>query len=93
MESAVIRTEKAIQKSKKENERLKELMTNVICEEGFRRIEELAVSVLSGIEVDEVKRKLVLDEIQSLPVPLFSNLFTQKREIAERMGESEKYIV
>jgi len=93
MESAVIRTEKALQKSKPNKEQIKELMTNVICEEGYRKIEGLVVSVLSGIEVNEAKRKQILDEIRSLPAPLFSNLFTQKREIAERMGVYEKYIV
>lgn len=93
MESVVIRTEKAIQRSGKEKERLKEMMTNIICEEGFRRIEEMAVTFLSGIEPDEAERKLVLKEIRSLPLPLFSNLFTLKRKIAERIADHEKYIV
>ncbi|MED2944396.1 acyl-CoA dehydrogenase family protein [Bacillus swezeyi] len=93
MESVVIRTEKAIQRSGKEKERLKEMMTNIICEEGFRRIEEMAVTFLSGIESDEVERKLVLKEIRSLPLPLFSNLFTLKRKIAERIADHEKYTV
>ncbi|MCY8944807.1 acyl-CoA dehydrogenase family protein [Bacillus atrophaeus] len=93
LESVDIRTKKAIQKNGKEKERLKEMMTNVICEESFRRIEEMAVSVLSGIVSDEAERKLVLEEIRSLPLPLFSNLFTQKREIAERIADHEKYIV
>ncbi|MED1741208.1 acyl-CoA dehydrogenase family protein [Bacillus swezeyi] len=93
MESVVIRTEQAIQRSGKEKERLKEMMTNIICEEGFRRIEEMAVTFLSGIESDEAERKLVLKEIRSLPLPLFSNLFTLKRKIAERIADHEKYIV
>jgi hypothetical protein len=93
LESVDIRTKKAIQKNGKEKERLKEMMTNVICEESFRRIEEMAVSVLSGVVSDEAERKLVLEEIRSLPLPLFSNLFTQKREIAERIADHEKYIV
>ncbi|MEH6975004.1 acyl-CoA dehydrogenase family protein [Bacillus sp. JJ675] len=93
MESAVIRAEKAVQKSGREKEQLKELMTNVICEDGFRRIEEMAVSVLAGIESNEAERKLVLEEIRSLPVPLYSNLFAQKREIAKRIAAHEKYMV
>jgi alkylation response protein AidB-like acyl-CoA dehydrogenase len=93
VESVDIRTKKAIQKNGKEKERLKEMMTNVICEESFRRIEEMAVSVLSGVVSDEAERKLVLEEIRSLLLPLFSNLFTQKREIAERIADHEKYIV
>ncbi|KKB73127.1 MULTISPECIES: acyl-CoA dehydrogenase family protein [Bacillus] len=93
MESAVIRAEKAVQKSGREKEQLKELMTNVICEDGFRRIEEMAVSVLAGIESNEAERKLVLEEIRSLPIPLYSNLFAQKREIAKRIAAHEKYMV
>ncbi|MED4787911.1 acyl-CoA dehydrogenase family protein [Bacillus atrophaeus] len=93
VESVDIRTKKAIQKNGKEKERLKEMVTNVICEESFRRMEEMAVSVLSGVVSDETERKLVLEEIRSLPLPLFSNLFTQKREIAERIADHEKYIV
>lgn len=93
MESAVIRAEKAVQKSGREKEQLKELMTNVICEDGFRRIEEMAVSVLAGIESNEAERKLVLEEIRGLPVPLYSNLFAQKREIAKRIAAHEKYMV
>ncbi|MDA7027952.1 acyl-CoA dehydrogenase family protein [Bacillus sp. CLL-7-23] len=94
MESAVIRTEKALQKNGKEkDERLKEMMTNVICEEGFRRVKDMAVSVLAGINLDETERKLALEEIHRLPVPLYSNLFTQKREIAQRIAACEKYTV
>lgn len=83
MESVVMRTEKAIQKNGKEKERLKEMMTNVICEEGFRKIKEMTVSVLSGAESDETERKLILEEIHSLPAPssatcLFKNVKSQK---------------
>ncbi|MGM0866585.1 MAG: acyl-CoA dehydrogenase family protein [Bacillota bacterium] len=93
MESAFIRTEKAIQKNGIEKELLKTNMTNIICEEGYRRMEEMTVLILSGTEADEARRKGILDEIKSLPVPLYRNLFIQKREIAERVSEHEKYIV
>ncbi|MGE6378470.1 acyl-CoA dehydrogenase family protein [Peribacillus muralis] len=93
MDSAFMRTEKAIQKNGMEKERLKENMTNVICEEGYRRVEGMAVLILAGTESDEAGRKVLLDEVRSLAVPLFRNLFIQKREIAERMAEQEKYNV
>ncbi|WP_285768494.1 acyl-CoA dehydrogenase family protein [Peribacillus sp. SI8-4] len=93
MESAVIRTEKAIQKNGREKERLKEYMANVICEEGYRRVEEMAVLILSGTETEEAGRKVLLDEVRSLAVPLLRNLFVQKREIAERMADQGKYNV
>ncbi|WP_340372890.1 acyl-CoA dehydrogenase family protein [Peribacillus sp. FSL E2-0218] len=93
MESSVIRTEKAIQKNGMEKERLKENMTNVICEEGYRRVEEMAVLILTGTESGEASRKVLLEEVRSLAVPLFRNLFIQKREIAERMADQEKYKV
>ncbi|MED1863750.1 acyl-CoA dehydrogenase family protein [Fictibacillus nanhaiensis] len=92
MESSYLRTGKAIQKNSKEKEKLKVMMINVICEEGYRRVEELAVSLLSGIETEDEKI-LVLNEVRNLPVPLYRNLFTQKREIAEKMADQEKYIV
>jgi len=93
MESVARRTEKALQRSGSEKARLKEMMTNVICEEGFRRIEEMAVTALSGIASDEAERKLAFEEARSLPLPLFSNLFAQKREIAEKIAAHEKYTV
>lgn len=69
------------------------MMTNVICEEGYRRIEEMAVTALSSIASDEAERKLAFEEARSLSLPLFSNLFTQKREIAEKIAAHEKYTV
>lgn len=93
MESAARRTEKARQIYGGEKARLKEMMTNVICEEGYRRIEEMAVTALSSIASDEAERKLAFEEARSLSLPLFSNLFTQKREIAEKIAAHEKYTV
>lgn len=93
MESAALRNEKATKRYGSEKARLKEMMTNVICEEGFRKIEEMAVTALSGIESDEAERKLAMEEAHSLTLPLFSNLFAQKREIAEKIAAHEKYTV
>ena len=93
MESAFIRTEKACQKDSIVQEGLKEFMTNIICEEGFRRVEEMALSLLSGALSDERERKSLLDEVRSLSVPLYKNLFIVKRKIAEKLTEEEKYIV
>ena len=93
MESTVIRTEKAIQKNGNEKEQLKENMTNVICEEGYRRIEEMTVLILMGTESDEAGRRVMLNEVRSLSVPIFRNLFIQKRQIADRMVDQEKYYV
>ncbi|WP_110926873.1 acyl-CoA dehydrogenase family protein [Bacillus massiliglaciei] len=90
MESAVMRTEKAIRKRGREKEGLKERMTNVMCEEGFRRIEKMAAAVISGAVSEETERKQALEEARRLPVPLFGNLFTQKREIALQIAEQEK---
>lgn len=53
----------------------------------------MAVTALSGIESDEAERKLAMEEAHSLTLPLFSNLFAQKREIAEKIAAHEKYTV
>ncbi|MFS0780419.1 acyl-CoA dehydrogenase family protein [Bacillus sp. 1P06AnD] len=92
MESVVVRTKKVIQKRQKERE-LKEKMAHVLCEEGFRKVEAMALTVLASIETDEKERKQLIDEIHSLPIPIFSNLFYKKREIAARIAEHEKYIM
>ena len=49
MESAFLRTRKAVRKNGEEKERTKQLITDVICEEGYRKVEEAAISVLSAL--------------------------------------------
>ena len=93
MESAFLRTRKAVRKNGEEKERTKQLITDVICEEGYRKVEEAAISVLSAAVTKEQDRNVILAEIRQLLVPLYTNVFTKKREIAKAIINRGKYIV
>lgn len=67
----------------RKKERTKQLITDVICEEGYRKVEEAAISVLSAAVTEEQDRHVILAEIRQLLVPLYTNVFTKKREIAK----------
>ena len=93
MESSFLRTKKAISKNGEEKERIKQLVTDVICEEGYRAVESASISLLSAAVQDEQNRNEVLGEIRNLFVPLYSNVFTKKREIAKAIINRGKYIL
>ncbi|MGE7839351.1 acyl-CoA dehydrogenase family protein [Lysinibacillus sp. NPDC093712] len=83
IETSLLRTEKASRQKNGEGERLKWLMTDVLCEEGYRKIEGYAIEIISAAEVDEEKRKTWIDEIHAQSIPIYQNLFMKKREIAK----------
>ena len=68
------------------------MITDVICEEGYRKVEESAISILSAAITEEQDRHVILTEIRQLLVPLYTNVFT-KREIAKAIINRGKYIV
>ncbi|TQR37279.1 acyl-CoA dehydrogenase family protein [Brevibacillus brevis] len=93
MESALLRMSKGIAKNGVESGHMKQLVTDVLCEEGYRRVQESAVSIISGAETDEQNRKRLLDEIRHLPAPLYTNLFIKKRAIAKEVIKCTHYSV
>ncbi|WP_436865976.1 acyl-CoA dehydrogenase family protein [Bacillus fungorum] len=93
MESAFLRTSKAISKNGEGKERTKQMITDVICEEGYRKVEEAAISILSAAVTEEQDRHVILAGIRQLSVPLYTNVFTKKREIAKAIINRGKYIV
>ncbi|MFI8707142.1 acyl-CoA dehydrogenase family protein [Bacillus sp. NPDC077411] len=93
MESAFLRTKKAISKNGEEKECTKQFITDVLCEEGYRKVESAAIVLLSAAVQEEQTRNAILDEIRQLSVPLYTNLFTKKREIAKTIINRGKYIV
>ncbi|PFE01133.1 acyl-CoA dehydrogenase [Bacillus cereus] len=93
MESAFLRTKKAVSKNGEEKERTKQLVTDVLCEEGYRKVESAAIVLLSAAVQEEQNRNAILDEIGQLSVPLYTNVFTKKREIAKAIINRGKYIV
>ena len=73
------------------NKSIKQLIIDVQCEEGYRKIETATVSIVSSL--DKVDNKALRNEIKALPVPLYSNLFLKKREIAlEVIGNGGYYL-
>ncbi|MGG4446550.1 acyl-CoA dehydrogenase family protein [Brevibacillus porteri] len=93
MESAFLRTSKGIAKNGAEFGQMKQLVTDVLCEEGYRQVVESAVSIISGAATDEQNRKRLLDEIRHLPAPLYTNLFIKKRAIAKEVIKRTHYFV
>ena len=93
MESALLRTEKALIKNGESEEKKKMLMSDVICEEGYRSIQTAAISFVSSALPDEESRGLMLMEIQAISAPLYSNMFIKKREIIQGIIESARYSV
>ncbi|WP_242142908.1 MULTISPECIES: acyl-CoA dehydrogenase family protein [unclassified Bacillus cereus group] len=93
MESAFLRTKKAVSKNGEEKERVKQLITDVLCEEGYRKVESAATTLLSAAVTEEEKRHSILDEIRQQSVPLYTNLFLKKREIAKTIINRGKYVV
>ena len=81
MESAFLRTSKAISKNGAEKERTKQMITDVICEEGYRKVEESAISILSAAITEEQDRHVILTEIRQLLVPLYTNVFTKREKL------------
>ncbi|MGR5985603.1 acyl-CoA dehydrogenase family protein [Bacillus cytotoxicus] len=93
MESAFLRTKKAVSKNREEKERVKQLITDVLCEEGYRKVESVATILLSATITEEETRNSILDEIRQQSVPLYTNLFLKKREIAKAIINRGKYVV
>lgn len=91
MESAVLRTKKAAEKDGEQRARMKQLATDILCEEGLRKVETAAISIVSGAVTSEKDRQVMLDEIRNLPLPLYENLFVKKREIAAHIKDESRY--
>lgn len=92
MESAVLRTEKAISKSGLEKNEQKLLYTQVYVQEAFNRIEAAAKEVLIAVEEGDSLR-MMLSALRKLTRHNPTNVIAKKREIAKSIIESEKYIV
>ena len=92
MESAILRTEKAINKSGAEKNNLKLLYTQVYVQEAFNRIEADAKETLIAVEEGDTLR-IMLSSLRKLTRHTPINVIAKKRDIAKVMIEEEKYIV
>ena len=92
MESAVLRTEKAINKTGEEKNKQKLLYTQVYVQEAFNRIEGHAKETLIAAESGDSLR-MMLGALRKLTRHTPTNVIPKKREIAKALIEAEKYTV
>ncbi len=92
MESAVLRTEKAINASGLEKNKQKLLYTEVYVQEAFNRIEADAKEILISVEEGDNLR-MMLSSLRKLTRHTPINVIQKKREIAAQIIEAEKYVV
>ncbi|AIF44060.1 acyl-CoA dehydrogenase family protein [Virgibacillus sp. SK37] len=92
MEAAILRTEKAIEKSGAEKNKQKLLYTQVYVQEAFNKIEADAKETLIAVESGDTLR-MMLSSLRKLTRHTPTNVIEKKREIAAKIIEEEKYIV
>ncbi|MFA8437380.1 acyl-CoA dehydrogenase family protein [Pueribacillus sp. YX66] len=92
MESAVLRTEKAINKDGLEKAKQKLLLTEVFCQEAFNKIEAHAKESLLYVEEGDNLR-MMLSVLRKLTRHNPINVIAKKREIADAIIEAERYVL
>ena len=92
MESAILRTEKAINKSGEEANKQKLLYTQVYVQEAFNRMEADAKETLIAVEEGDNLR-MMLSSLRKLTRHTPINVVAKKREIAAKIIEEEKYVL
>ncbi|BBW97455.1 MULTISPECIES: acyl-CoA dehydrogenase family protein [Geobacillus] len=92
MESALLRTEKAIQASGEEKNKQKVLYTQIFCQEAFNEIEAHAKETLVAVEQGDTLR-MMLAALRRLTRHTPINVIAKKREAAAALIEAERYVV
>lgn len=92
MESAILRTEKAMENGGEAKHQQKLLYTQVYVQEAFQRIEQEAKEVIIAVETGDSLR-MMLSSLRKLTRHTPINVIAKKREIAETIIEKEKYTV
>ncbi|AMX82405.1 acyl-CoA dehydrogenase [Geobacillus subterraneus] len=92
MESALLRTEKAIQAGGEEKNKQKVLYTQIFCQEAFNKIEADAKETLVAVEQGDTLR-MMLAALRRLTRHTPINVIAKKREAAAALIEAERYIV
>ncbi|OEH92273.1 acyl-CoA dehydrogenase family protein [Bacillus solimangrovi] len=92
MESAVLRTEKAIQKDGAEKAAQKILYTEIYCQEAFAKVEADAKETITAVESGDTLR-MTLSALRKLTRSVPKNVIEKKRKAALKLSEAEKYIV
>ncbi|AKU26267.1 acyl-CoA dehydrogenase family protein [Geobacillus stearothermophilus] len=92
MESALLRTEKAINAGGEEKHKQKLLYTQIFCQEAFNEIEAHAKETLVAVEQGDTLR-MMLAALRRLTRHTPINVIAKKREAAAALIEAERYIV
>ncbi|WP_019414538.1 acyl-CoA dehydrogenase family protein [Paenisporosarcina sp. TG20] len=92
MESAVLRTEKAIQRDGIEKANQKLLYTQIFCQEAFESIEKDAKETLIAA-ADGDNLRMMLSAFRKLTRSTPYNVIVKKREASVKLIDAEKYIV
>lgn len=91
MESAVIRTEKAVRKNGKENEQLKVDLTELVVDLTMREVRDEAMQLINGIATAK-KHQALHYELQTLMRDFqYEGTFTKTRRVADELIESGRY--
>ncbi|MGR3765637.1 acyl-CoA dehydrogenase family protein [Rossellomorea sp. NS-SX7] len=92
MESVVLRTEKALEKSGAEKAKQKLLYTQIFCQEAFNEIEAHAKETLVATEQGDTLR-MMLSALRKFTRHTPINVIAVKREASEKLIDAEKYVV
>ncbi|MGY0691980.1 acyl-CoA dehydrogenase family protein [Virgibacillus sp. FSP13] len=88
MKAALLRLNKT-----QSNQPIQQLIVDIQCEEGYRKIEAAALSIISSIALDNSDKEALHEEIKALRVPLYANLVLKKRKIALEVINKNGYCV
>ncbi|MDF2065045.1 acyl-CoA dehydrogenase family protein [Bacillus sp. Cr_A10] len=92
MESAVLRTEKAIDRVGVEKSNQKLLYTQIFCQEAFDEIEKAAKETLiASVEGDNLR--MMISALRKLTRYTPYNVIAKKREASVKLIEAEKFVV
>ncbi|WP_274307863.1 acyl-CoA dehydrogenase family protein [Solibacillus daqui] len=92
MESAVIRTQKAIARDGEEKAAQKILYTQIFCQEAFAEIEkEAKETLIASVEGDNAR--MILSALRKLTRNNPYNLILKKRQASVKLIEAEKFVV
>lgn len=92
MESAILRTEKAMNKNGAEKENMKIMLTQVFCQEAVNRIEAHAKESIIHMEEGDSLRTM-LSILRKLTRHTPTDVIRIKRSIAEKVLKEEKYVI
>jgi len=92
MESAVLRTEKALAKNGTEKAQQKLLYTQIFCQEAFNKIEQDAKETLIAVEKGDTLR-MMLSALRKFTRHTPINVIAKKREASKKLIEAEKFTV